>query len=181
MALFEVIDSDQVPQNTKRRSNYLSGSSGAFSADSFSNGEASVDSPISSIFPTPLASKDNSQSNQNTDTNTASSSNANGTREAAEPEEFSNETSDLITRCLNICGEEEELLPLFKVVFAALADLPDNRHTQRLDSRGRDILLCGLITRMIKYVSDHVGLVFILDDVQCKLSQLSGSTITDRK
>lgn len=82
--------------------------------------------------------------------------------------ECSSEIASLVTRCLRICGEQEEFLPLFKVVFANLADLLENRYTQRLDSRGRDILLIGLITRMTKYVSEHVNLVFILDDVQCE-------------
>lgn len=159
LALFEVIDSDQVPQNTKRRSHYLSGSSGAFSttADSTSNAATSVDSPSSSVFPAPLTPKEN--------TNPETSYSGSRDAETTIPE-FSNETTELITRCLRICGEEEELLPLFKAVFTALSDLPDNRHTQRLDSRGRDILLCGLVTRMVKYVADHVGLVFVLDDVQ---------------
>lgn len=158
LALFEVIDSNQVPQNTRRRSHFYSGSSGAISSSTVDSGVE--ESPISSVFPTPLMSKENQPS---ADAVASSSSNAH-----EDTSTYSNETADLITRCLRICGEEEELLPLFKVVFAALAELPDNRYTQRLDSRGRDILLCGLITRIIKYVSDHVNLVFILDDVQCK-------------
>lgn len=82
--------------------------------------------------------------------------------------ESSHELIELITRCLKKCGEEEDFLPLFKVVFSNLSSLSDNRATRRLDVRGRDILLTGVTTRMIRYVSEHIGLVFISDDVQCK-------------
>lgn len=152
LALFEIIDSNKVPQNVKRRSHYLSGSSGGFySGDS----NASIESPRSSLFPTTIEPSSSRHTHH-------------VCMENPENVECSNEITNLITRCLRICGEQDEFLPLFKVVFANLADLPDNRYTQRLDSRGRDILLIGLITRMIKYVSEHVGLVFIFDDVQCK-------------
>jgi hypothetical protein len=84
--------------------------------------------------------------------------------------ETGNEMSDLICRCLRVCGEEDGFLPLFNVIFASLADQEENKYTSRLDGRGRDILLIGVITRMVRYVSDHVGLVLISDDVQCKKS-----------
>lgn len=177
LALFDIIDSDQVPQNTKRKVPYLSGSGAIHidSAHSYSNGEASVASSTSSVLPSPTTTKDNNSNNnnQNADTVRQMSTHSNISRNSAiEPEaqhpESSNEITELITRCLRICGEEDGLLPLFKVIFAALADLPDNRYTLRLDGRGRDILLTGVITRMIRYVSEHVGLVFISDDVQCK-------------
>ncbi|GAN05696.1 hypothetical protein MAM1_0099c05170 [Mucor ambiguus] len=175
LALFDIIDSDQVLQNTKRKVPYLSGSGGIYidSAHSYSNGEASVASSASSVLPSPTTTttKDNNSTNQHADTVRQMSTHSNISRNSAvEPEiqqpENSNELTELISRCLHICGEEDGLLPLFKVIFAALADLPDNRYTQRLDGRGRDILLTGVITRMIRYVSEHVGLVFISDDVQ---------------
>ncbi|KAI8639281.1 hypothetical protein BD408DRAFT_350303 [Parasitella parasitica] len=169
LVLFDIIDSDQVPQNIRRRVPYLSGSGGinVDSSQSYSNAEVSLASSTSSVPQSPTATKD---SYQNTDTVRQMSTHSNvlipSFNEPGLHAEGTNETTELITRCLCICGEEGELLPLFKVVFAALADLPDSKYTQRLDSRGRDILLTGVITRMIRYVSEHVGLVFISDDVQ---------------
>lgn len=82
--------------------------------------------------------------------------------------ESNNELAELIRKCLRKCGETENLLPLFKAVFASLTDLEENKYTARLDGRARDILLSGAITKMVRYVSEHVELVFICDDVQCK-------------
>lgn len=143
------------------------------STHSYSNGEASATSSTSSVLPSPTTIKDNNNNNnQNADTVHQMSTHSNISRNSAFEHEMhaegSNEITELIIRCLRICGEEDGLLPLFKVVFATLADLPDNRYTLRLDGRGRDILLTGIITRMIRHVSEHVGLVFISDDVQCK-------------
>ncbi|KAG0191251.1 hypothetical protein DFQ28_000646 [Apophysomyces sp. BC1034] len=68
-----------------------------------------------------------------------------------------NEAAELIVRCLRKCGEDEGFLPLFKVVFTALSEIDENKYTCRLDGRGRDILLTGVISRIIRYVSEHVG------------------------
>ncbi|KAI7898063.1 uncharacterized protein BX663DRAFT_526061 [Cokeromyces recurvatus] len=73
---------------------------------------------------------------------------------------------DLISRCLQKCGEEDGYMPLFKVIFTSLEDISENRYTRLLDGRARDILLTGVITRIVTHVSKHVGLVFICDDVQ---------------
>ncbi|KAI9478765.1 MAG: hypothetical protein EXX96DRAFT_572195 [Benjaminiella poitrasii] len=182
LSLFDIIESDQIPQNSKRKVSCLAGSSGNYTNDSIyshfqSNGETSVASSNSSVMPssptattTPRDSSNYSSSQQfETIRQTMAGINApepSGVDNEAEHLEGSYDIVDLITRCLRICGEEEGLLPLFKVIFATLADIKDNKYTQRLDGRGRDILLTGTITRMIKYVSEHVGLVFISDDVQ---------------
>lgn len=60
------------------------------------------------------------------------------------------------------------MMPLFKTVFPALASVEENKLTKRLDGRAHDILLMGVITRMARYASEQVGLVFICDDIQCK-------------
>lgn len=153
MALFEIIDSNQVPQNTKRRSYNFNSSGGFFSGDSSASFESSPTTTTHTQFP----EAPNFHNHHTT-----------ACMENPENADCSNEIAGLVTRCLRICGEQDEFLPLFKVIFANLADFPDNRYIQRLDSRGRDVLLIGLMTRMIKYVSDHVNLVFVLDDVQCK-------------
>ncbi|KAI8380592.1 hypothetical protein EDC96DRAFT_491498 [Choanephora cucurbitarum] len=178
LSLFEIIDSDQVPQNTRRRVPYLSGSGGFYLADSVqshqSNPEvASIISSSSSVCPSPTTTKDNyshthrqlfdhAQRLRSYSTISRFSSN----NEPRERIEGFNELEDLIIRCLRICGEEDAFLPLFKVVFSVLTDMEDNRYTRRLDGRARDVLLTSLISRMTRYVSEHVGLVFILDDVQ---------------
>ncbi|KAI7901853.1 uncharacterized protein BX663DRAFT_512624 [Cokeromyces recurvatus] len=176
LALFDIIESGQIPQNMKRRVSCIAGSSGAYTNDStshyFSNSENSVGSSHSSLAhsPTTISPKDNHNNHplnilrQSLPTSNTSGSSV--TDDNEEHMENANDLVDLITRCLRICGEEEKLLPLFKVIFAPLADLKDNKYIQRLDGRGRDILLTGTINRMVKYVSEHVGLVFISDDVQ---------------
>lgn len=175
LALFEVIDSGQVPQNAKRKIPYLNGCGSVHLNDSPSNTGASVVSSTgSSVIPSPTTTKDSNNLHNHRNENTLDSNISSTSAEASyddhrlQAEASGNEIAELIARCLRICGEEERLLPLFKVVFTALAELGDNQYTHRLDGRGRDILLTGLITRMIRYVSEHVGLVFISDDVQCK-------------
>lgn len=134
-------------------------------------GEFSTNSSTTSVIPSPTTTKEtgsihNSHINPNrlTRYSTRSSIQDNGNQS----EVGTNEIAELIVRCLRICGEEDGFLPLFKVVFNTLTDVEDNRYTQRLDGRGRDILLTGLVTRMVRYVSEHVGLVFISDDIQCE-------------
>lgn len=177
LALFEIIDSDQVPQNPKRRVPYFTGSGGVQLNDSINShaatGDMSTASSTSSVVPSTTAIKDvaiNNITHGITRRLTAYSSvSRSSIIDTGDPiSEGSNELVDLVTRCLRICGEEDGFLPLFKVVFNNLSEVEDNRYTQRLDGRGRDIILTGLITRMIRYVSEHVGLVFISDDVQCK-------------
>ncbi|KAI8083598.1 hypothetical protein BDF21DRAFT_337121 [Thamnidium elegans] len=174
LALFEIIDSNQVPQNAKRRVSYLTGS-GAIqlneSTNSHAVGETSANSSTTSVIPSPTTTKDtgsNNNSNVNTQRLTRYSTRSRSSmQDQADPSEAgSNEIVELIIRCLRICGEEDGFLPLFKVVFNTLSDVEDNRYTQRLDGRGRDILLTKLITRMVRYVSEHVNLVFISDDIQ---------------
>lgn len=79
-----------------------------------------------------------------------------------------NEVLELVLRCLRKCGEDDGFLPLFKIIFGTMGDMDENRFTRRLDGRGRDILLTGVITRMVKYVSEILPIVLICDDVQCK-------------
>lgn len=138
--------------------------------------ETSVASSTSSVVPSPTTTKDANSNNttalQNITRQLTNQSAVSRMSAAVDPGDIisdgSNELVDLITRCLRICGEEEGFLPLFKVVFTTLSDVEDNRYTRRLDGRARDILFKGLITRMVRYVSEHIGLVFISDDIQCK-------------
>ncbi|KAG1464815.1 hypothetical protein G6F46_000496 [Rhizopus delemar] len=182
LALFEIIDSDQVPPNPRRRLSCYPGSPGSHAHDSIQFCALGLDgsgSSLSSSPPSPttittvkdLHVPSGNQNNAQLSTSFLSGSRFSNPGDDLSGEnmpESSHELVDLITRCLKKCGEEEEFLPLFKVVFTALAGLHDNRATRRLDIRGRDILLTGVITRMVRYVSEHTGLVFISDDVQCK-------------
>ncbi|KAI8987603.1 hypothetical protein BDF20DRAFT_277734 [Mycotypha africana] len=198
MALFEIVESDQVPQNVRRKAPHLSGSSTGIHFHSSSNRSNSTatensttNSSQSSVVPSPTTTTRDTISHpsfQNTTATVATgtttttttatfehvqqfvsnstTSRSSGGYRSNDHSDGSNELAELITRCLRKCGEEEGLLPLFKVVFANLGDIEDNRYTLRLDGRARDILLSGIITRMIKYVSEHVSLVFISDDCQ---------------
>lgn len=78
------------------------------------------------------------------------------------------ELTEMILYSLHKCGEDECLLPLFKVVFAALADMEENKYTKRIEGRVRDRLLCRIIVRMVQYASKFTNLVLVCDDVQCK-------------
>ncbi|KAI9469638.1 MAG: hypothetical protein EXX96DRAFT_586924 [Benjaminiella poitrasii] len=136
LAMFEIIDSDRIPQKT---------------------GRSQPNSPQSSSFESDLSSsssggQSSSRFKRLTSYTAVSSSNS--------------DMVDLILRCLQKCGEESGYVPLFKVIFASLGEVSENRYTRLLDGRARDILLTGVITRMVMHVSRHAGLVFICDDVQ---------------
>ncbi|CEG62750.1 hypothetical protein RMATCC62417_00028 [Rhizopus microsporus] len=171
LALFEIIDSQDLPPNPKRRLSYFTGSTHLYDS-AYSHGLESSDvssSPSSTPpSPTTLTTIKETQLSNGNNTSYFSSSRLSPPAEIHGDDipESANELVEQITRCLRKCGEEEEFLPLFKVVFTTLVDVPDNRTTRRLDVRARDILLTGVITRMIRYVSEHTGLVFISDDVQ---------------
>ncbi|KAI8988967.1 hypothetical protein BDB01DRAFT_783845 [Pilobolus umbonatus] len=74
--------------------------------------------------------------------------------------------SALIKRCLCKCGEQEDYMPLFKIFFHTMRDVEENKYTHSLDGQAVDILLTGLLTRMIRYASSYVGIVFVCDDIQ---------------
>ncbi|KAI8148161.1 hypothetical protein BJV82DRAFT_594826 [Fennellomyces sp. T-0311] len=161
LALFEIIDSDKVPANTKRRMSYLNTMGGS------SNHLMGPHSPVSAGDRTSSGSSFSILSNREWLRRIASYSSA--TRSitgSGHNLDGSNEMAELITQCLQKCGEQESLLPLFKVAFASMNDVEENKYTSRLDGRARDILLSAVITRMVRYASEHVGLVLICDDVQ---------------
>ncbi|KAL0095824.1 hypothetical protein F4703DRAFT_1826999 [Phycomyces blakesleeanus] len=158
LSLFELIDSESVPQNTKRQTTYLSNSP-RLSPYSM---EESIGSSSSSLVPQTQSHKDRFR--RLTVYSSQSRSTQNGT--SGIHFELTNEVSELIARCLRKCGEDDGFLPLFRSVFATLSDIDDNKYISKLDGRARDILLAGVVTRMIRYVSEHVSLVFICDDVQ---------------
>lgn len=174
LALFEIIDSDKIPVKRKGKSdthshttnsstnhprnssNYnQSNQSIAGSNDSANTTPSSTSFPISKEWYRSLASY----------TSMSPSSLGSGSNNA----DMCNEMVDLISRCLQKCGEETGYVPLFKVIFTTLNDVGENRYTRLLDGRARDILLTGVITRIVQHVSRCVGLVFICDDVQCKI------------
>ena len=164
LSLFEIIDSDRIPANTKRRMSYLN----TTSSGNHLAGPA-IQSPTSAGDRNSSSSSLSIISNREWLRRLASHSSA--TRSASgsiHNTEINNEMADLITHCLRKCAEQENLLPLFKAAFASMSDIPENRYTAKLDGRARDILLASVITRMVRYVSEHVGLVLICDDVQCK-------------
>lgn len=91
--------------------------------------------------------------------------------------EESNELVELILRCLDKCGENLSLLPLFRDLASDLGDIENNRYTKHIDGRARDILLTGVIGRMIKYLSRFVMICMICDDMQCKLQETNKQNI----
>ncbi|ORZ21135.1 hypothetical protein BCR42DRAFT_345789 [Absidia repens] len=80
--------------------------------------------------------------------------------------EETNELVDLILRCLDKCGENVSMLPLFRDLSSDLSDIENNKYTKHIDGRARDILLTGVIGRMIKYLSQFVMVFMICDDMQ---------------
>ncbi|KAI9250715.1 hypothetical protein BY458DRAFT_536237 [Sporodiniella umbellata] len=178
LALFEIIDSEQIPFNPKRRLSHFTNSTANYAQESpqpfvigleGSEISSSPSSPSLLSSPTTLTTiKEIQLPSTGVHVTQQPTNNRAHEDELIEENlpESTNELVELISRCLKKCGEEEDFLPLFKVVFTALADISDNTATQRLDVRGRDLLLTGVITRMIRYVSEHTGLVFLSDDVQ---------------
>lgn len=170
LALFDIIDSDKVPMKNMGKHNrrsYLTAESShqgtilsRHSVDDTSESMCSSQSNSSTSFCASrewfkqLASYTSpSPSSFGSDSNII---------------EMSNDLIGLISRCLQKCGEEDEYLPLFKVVFTTLNNVEENRYTRLLDGRARDILLAGVITRMVYHASVHVRLVFSCDDIQCE-------------
>ncbi|RCI02739.1 hypothetical protein CU098_006304, partial [Rhizopus stolonifer] len=173
VALFEIIDSDKIPANPRRRLSCFPGSTGTqepvhFGNISIESSNISFSPPSSptTITTMPIPSNQPNPTQVSTSFLSGSRVSYDDLSGGGPLSESSHELIELITRCLKKCGEEEDFLPLFKVVFSNLSSLSDNRATRRLDVRGRDILLTGVTTRMIRYVSEHIGLVFISDDVQ---------------
>jgi hypothetical protein len=163
LGLFEIADSDRIPHKKSARSiktNSVASNISQSLPKSVHSTEttASSNSPSSTSFPNNrewfrrLASYTSVPESVGRNSNQA----------------ITNEVIELISRCLYKCGEEEGYMPLFKVIFTTLSDVDENRYTRLLDGRARDILLTGVITRMVLYISKHVGLVFVCDDVQCK-------------
>lgn len=170
LALFDIIDSDKVPMKSKARhyrnsypmaeNNYQ----GVFlTKNPEDNATASTYSSHSHSSASFCASQEwfkrlasytsSSPSSVGSDSNNI---------------ELSNDLVGLISRCLKKSGEEDEYLPLFKVIFVNLNDVEENRYTRLLDGRARDVLLIGVVTRMVYHASMHVRLVFSCDDIQCK-------------
>ena len=165
IALFEIIDSDKIPVKTTSKQENTSPMIGNaqpnFGQSSAANSTKSIyssHSPSTTSFPN---SKDWFK-RLTSYTSFPSSSLDSSSNDV----DLNNEMVELIARCLKKCGEEEGYIPLFKVIFTTLDEVTENRYTRLLDGRARDILLTGVITRMVHYVSKHVGLVFISDDVQ---------------
>ncbi|KAI9307012.1 hypothetical protein BJ944DRAFT_228992 [Cunninghamella echinulata] len=81
-------------------------------------------------------------------------------------QDINKELMELVIRCLIKCGENESVLPLFRDLALGLGDIEDNRHTRSIDGRAREILLIGVIVNMVQYLSKHVSILIICDDMQ---------------
>lgn len=146
------------PHQSAESSNYHGFKQANRSMTDSSDSENSARSPSSASFPTTQEWFKRLTLSSSVATSTGSNSNN---------IEMMNDLTELIARCLYKCGEEKGYLPLFKLIFTALNEVEENRYTRLLDGRARDILLTGVITRMIVHVSRSIGLVFICDDIQC--------------
>ncbi|KAI9496217.1 hypothetical protein BDB00DRAFT_953131 [Zychaea mexicana] len=71
-----------------------------------------------------------------------------------------------ILYCLHKCGEDDNYLPLFNVIFPSMSGVEESAYTERLDERTRERLLCNLILRMVQFVSKTTNLVLFCDDLQ---------------
>lgn len=168
LVLFEIIDSDQVPPKSSNRTDsnsHISSTGNHQGVHQSSNSVAestnsAASSPSSTSFPT---TKEwfKKLSSYTSLTHSSLGSNSNN-------QDLCNEMVDLIVRCLQKCGEEIGYMPLFKVIFTALNEANENRYTRLLDGRARDILLSGVITRMVQHVAKHISLIIMCDDVQCE-------------
>ncbi|KAF7728389.1 hypothetical protein EC973_006197 [Apophysomyces ossiformis] len=163
LSLFEIIDSEKVPQNPTRNSllSYVpsmhytsrSGTPSVMDAMEVASSVADSTNQLDKDWRPRVLSY-------------ASASPSLAALSMHNHDASPNEMAELICRCLAKCGESEGLLPVFKLVFLNLSEVEENKYSRRLDGRGRDILLSGVLVRMLRYVSEHVGLVFICDDMQ---------------
>lgn len=172
LALFEIIDSDKIPAKGTNKSDSNSQTTDSSYQGFNQPNQPSAAGSIRSLNSSPSHSttsfpnsKDWFKKLHSRNSMAPSSIGSN-----ASHVDLSGEMLQLITRCLQKCGEESGYMPLFKVIFTSLNDVNENRYTRLLDGRARDILLTGVISRMVHYVSKHVGLLFICDDVQCKFN-----------
>ncbi|KAI9309138.1 hypothetical protein BJ944DRAFT_194658 [Cunninghamella echinulata] len=182
LSLFEIIDSEVIPQNTQNTRN-RSASINHSSTHGFSNSTnnphpmdtsptsslTSITYPVSNNITTTTATNNNNNNSNNRlqrlTTYSSMTRSSYGAFSTQSPD-TTNEVLELILRCLRKCGEDDGFLPLFKIIFGTIGDMDENRFTRRLDGRGRDILLTGVITRMVKYVSEIIPVVLVCDDVQ---------------
>ncbi|GAA5811152.1 hypothetical protein MFLAVUS_004581 [Mucor flavus] len=168
LALFEIIESDKIPVKPMARSDSNSHSTADSSHHGFNRHSRSVADSIesenssrslsSASFPTTQEWFKRLTTYSSMTPSSFGSNSNNG--------ELTNDMIELISRCLHKCGEERGYMPLFKLIFTTLNEVEENRYTRLLDGRAKDILLTGVITRMVLHVSKHIGLVFICDDIQ---------------
>ncbi|KAI8968057.1 hypothetical protein BDF20DRAFT_898573 [Mycotypha africana] len=163
LAVFEMIDSDRIPFKTKAKHEDRDAAIDRSSYQSLGHSSMGTSSDSTNSNPSSTSLRDNKDWYKRFAYGTMPVPTLGNTTENME---FTKEIVNLISRCLYKCGEEAGYLPLFKVIFTALTDVAENRYTRLLDGRARDILLAGVIVRMMHHVSKHVGLVIICDDVQ---------------
>lgn len=169
LALFEIIESDKIPVKPMARSDSNSHSTADSIHQGFTRHSHSVTGSIESenssrslssvSFPT-AQEWFKRLTTYSSLTPSSFGSNSNNA-------ELTNDMIEMISRCLHKCGEERGYMPLFKLIFTTLNEVEENRYTRLLDGRAKDILLTGVITRMVLHVSKHIGLVIICDDIQC--------------
>ncbi|KAI8374416.1 uncharacterized protein BYT42DRAFT_639583 [Radiomyces spectabilis] len=169
LSLFELIETDQIPDNEKKTNvpdtNHSSQHLSAQLTSMQSAERKPTDLSIASDSTFQHAETSNSKDRGPRLTlYTSTSSTCKPT--ASHSTGTHNEVAEIILRALTKCGEDEGFLPLFKVIFGTLNDVEENQYTRLLDGRGRDILLTGVLVRMVRYVSEHISFVFICDDIQ---------------
>ncbi|KAI8049370.1 hypothetical protein BDF21DRAFT_404688 [Thamnidium elegans] len=168
LVLFEIIDSDKIPVKAMARSDANSHSTADNSHQGFNRHSRSVADSIESENSSRSLSSASFPTTQEwfKRLTTYSSMTPSSFGSNSNNAEMANEMIELISRCLHKCGEERGYMPLFKLIFTTLNEVEENRYTRLLDGRAKDILLTGVITRMVLHVSKHIGLVFICDDIQ---------------
>ncbi|KAI7871605.1 hypothetical protein BDF14DRAFT_1762829 [Spinellus fusiger] len=165
LILFEKIDSENFPStDLSNRPSLGNESSGTSYTDSFSlkNCSGSPDFSIRSAYSTHIIGYNEWSKRPTSYPSNSSTSSAS----FKAYHEINQGIIDLIKRCLVKCGESKSYLPLFKIIFTTLSEVKENKQTNHLDGRARDLILCGVITRMINYASRQVSLLLVCDDVQ---------------
>lgn len=170
LAVFDIIDSDAIPAKKPKADTHsqTTGSSyqGFIVQSTNRSSTGSIESFSSSPSPSTASFPNSKDWFKRLASNTSVSPSSLGS--GSNNTDSNNEMIELISRCLQKCGEEDGYMPLFKVIFTTLTDVSENRYTRLLDGRAKDILLTGVITRIVHYASKHVQLVFICNDMQCK-------------
>ncbi|KAI9008961.1 hypothetical protein CLU79DRAFT_891574 [Phycomyces nitens] len=163
-SLFETIDSQRIPTNTKQNPTLFDDISG-MNQNNQSSSNSRTESKVPLFVDTSVSSSTMYRDWINKPIHYPALSPV-SPNSCENYKAFSKDIEELVERCLLKCGESELYLPLFKMIFPSLNGIEENKETESLDGRSRDIVISRIVINMINYASSFCGLLFVCDDAQ---------------